>query len=394
MEAATREELARLSQLIGLIYEGATDPTRWSRDIVPATADYLGAPCANLFTASRRLQDGGFCFHRGLTQDRVDLFMGQYLHDNPWALAAAAKGLITSGNVILGQELLTTEQWFSSRVFTECLGRARIAEQMMAGVIFGLESQDVMGTVYAAYRSLDDPVYNEDDRARMQLLLPHISRSLGVMQRLRSADLTVATTLAALDRLPSGAVLLDGAGRVSFANQAAQRMLDQGEGLYLRKHSRDAGLGALDARDPAPGRAIAAAVHATLRRDPYDTPHFSRSVVVPQPSGRGHYTLQFSALGNLNEFGGGHSGHAAIVFITDGAQKPRIDPATLRSAYGLTAGEARAAIATLEHVSAKEVARVLDVSPNTVRSQMQRVYAKLGVDTRARFVKLMLGLAS
>jgi DNA-binding CsgD family transcriptional regulator len=393
MDAVNKAELARLSQVIGLIYEGATDPARWSRDIVPATADYLGAPGANLFTASRRLQDGGFCFYRGVTQDRIDLFMGQYLPDNPWARAAAAKGLITSGNVILGQELLTTEEWLSSRLFTECLGRPRIAEQMMAGVIFGMESQDAMGTVYAVYRSLDDPLFDEEDRAKMQLLLPHISRSLGVMDRLRSAELTVATTLAALDRLATGAVLLDGGGRVGFANQAAQRMLERGDGLHLRKASREAGLGELDAHEPRLSRAIGSAIDGTLRHDPYDTPHFSRAVVVPQRSGHGNYTLQFSALGGQNEFGGGRSGYAAIVFIADDGRKPVIDPQALRSAYGLTPAEARVAIATVDHVSAKDVARVLGVSPHTVRSQIQRVYAKLGVDTRARFVKVMLGLA-
>lgn len=394
MGFATREELARLSQVIGLIYEGATDPTRWSQDIVPAMADYLGAPGANLITVSRGPQNGGFYFFRGVPQDRVDLYMRQYLADDPWALAAAAKGLLTSGSVILGPELLTTEQWLSSRVFVECMGRIRILEQMMAGVIFGMESRDAMGTVYAVFRSLDDPIFNEDDRAKMQLLLPHISRSLGVMDRLRSAELTLATTLAALDRLATGAVLLDGGGRVGFANHAAQRMLERGDGLYLRKLSREAGLGELDAQDPILGRAIGSAIDATLRRDPYDTPHFSRAVVVPQRFGRGSsYTLQFSALGNQNEFGGGRSGYAAIVFIADAGQRPDIDPVVLRNAYGLTASEVRVALATLEHVSAKMVAQVLEVSPNTVRSQIRGVYAKLGVDTRARFVKVMLALA-
>lgn len=37
MEIAS-EELARFSDLIGLIYEGATDPGRWTHDIMPAIA--------------------------------------------------------------------------------------------------------------------------------------------------------------------------------------------------------------------------------------------------------------------------------------------------------------------------------------------------------------------
>lgn len=55
--------------------------------------------------------------------------------------------------------------------------------------------------------------------------------------------------------------------------------------------------------------------------------------------------------------------------------------------------EARVAIALLECSSAQEVADYLNVTPHTVRTQIKQIYAKLGVDTRARFVKLMTGSA-
>jgi len=70
-----------------------------------------------------------------------------------------------------------------------------------------------------------------------------------------------------------------------------------------------------------------------------------------------------------------------------------IRPEFLQSTYGLTPAEVRVAIILLEGSSAREVADYLNVSPHTVRTQLKHIYAKLGVDTRARFVKLMLGLA-
>lgn len=70
---------------------------------------------------------------------------------------------------------------------------------------------------------------------------------------------------------------------------------------------------------------------------------------------------------------------------------PTIRPESLQSAFGLTPAEVRVAIALLEGSSAREVADYLKVSPHTVRAQLKQIYAKLGVDTRARFVKLMLG---
>lgn len=72
---------------------------------------------------------------------------------------------------------------------------------------------------------------------------------------------------------------------------------------------------------------------------------------------------------------------------------PAIAPELLQSTHGLTPAEARVAIALLDIYSAKGVANYLGVSFNTVRTQIREIYAKLGVDNRARFVKLMLELA-
>ncbi|MDH4216742.1 MAG: helix-turn-helix transcriptional regulator, partial [Gallionella sp.] len=189
-------------------------------------------------------------------------------------------------------------------------------------------------------------------------------------------------------------LLLDRSGAVVFANRSALRVLEKGDGLNLRKLARTKGLGHLVAESAAVSQAVNDAISAALNHDPYDTPHFSKCVSVPQTSGLASYTLQFSALGEHSEFGGGSGAFAAIIFITDGAQAETIDPASLQSAYGLTSAEAKVAVALLEVGTAQEVADVLKISSNTVNTHVKRIYAKLGVDTRARFVKLMLGLAA
>lgn len=72
---------------------------------------------------------------------------------------------------------------------------------------------------------------------------------------------------------------------------------------------------------------------------------------------------------------------------------PTIRPELLQGTYGLTPAEVRVAIVLLEGGSARDVADYLNVSHHTVRAQIKQIYDKLGVDTRARFVKLVLGLA-
>jgi DNA-binding CsgD family transcriptional regulator len=394
MDHTNEEELTRLSNLIDLIYDGATDSSRWTKDILPAIADYIEAPTCILFSPIHTPQNGGFFFLYGLEQEHIDLYASKYQSQDSWTLAGTEKNLFHEGNVLIGEDLVPREQLLETTFYKEFLSRDKNTGQLLTSIVYGLDSSAAMPAVCTSHRGLHHPNFGEKERARMRLLLPHLSRSLGVMQRLRSAELTVATSLAALDRLPSGVLLLNDSGAVAFANRAAQHMLGQGDGLSLRKASHATGHGELIAESSSVNMAISKAIDATLTRDPYDTPHFSKYVTVPRTSRLASYTLQFSALGNHSEFGGGSDAFAAIVFIADGAQKIDIDPIALQSAYGLTPAEARVAIALVEFSSAKEVADVLGVSPLTVRAQTNAIYAKLGVNTRTRFVKTMLGLAS
>ena len=390
---SSNAELTQLSDLIGLIYEGATDPSRWTKDILPALMEYMQAPECFLYTVSHNPQNGGYFFFQGITQDQVDLYLNKYQSDDVWVNAATTKNLVLEGNIALGDELVPREQWLASKAYNECFSRDHNMAQLLASVVFGTDSNNSMPTVCSFFRGLHHPEFSESDRERMRLVLPHLSRSLGVLQRLQSTELTVASSLAALDRLPSGVLLLDSSGSVSFANRSAQRMLNDGDGLRLRKFAQTAGLGDLFSDSDTVNQAISEAICATLNRDPYATPHFSRCIAVPRTSGLASYVLQFSALGEHNEFASGSAAHNTIIFITDNAQDAEIDPAMLQSAYGLTPAEAKVAVTLLECSSAQEVANKLGTSQHTVHTQIKHIYAKLGVDTRTRFVKLLLGMA-
>lgn len=393
MDASIQEQI-RLSDLVGLIYEGATAPERWTRDILPAIADYLEAPACILYSFLHTPQSGGYFFLHGIEQEHIDLYQQKYYSDDVWKIALGEQKLYVTGNVILGDDLIPRQQLLASEFYKKCLSSNSNMVQLMTGIVFGEDSSNSIPTTCSFFRSNDDPDFNDMDRARMRMLVPHLSRSLGVMQRLRSTELTLATSLAALDRLPSGVLLLDRSGSVAFANSAALGMFGDKDGLRLRKRSDQAGLGDLMADTASASKAINDAIGETLAIDPYVTQHFSKSVVLPHTSCSSSYVLQFSALGSHNEFGGEKSAFAAIIFIADGENQVCVDPAVLQDRYGLTPTEARVAIALLDHELPTEVAEILGVSISTIRTHIKNIYSKLAVDTRTRFVKLLLGVAT
>ena len=84
----SRAELEHLSEIIGLIYEGATDPARWSKDILPAMCDYIQAPGCLLFSPMHTPQAGGYAFTHGISQEFLDLYSSKYQHQDIWTIAA------------------------------------------------------------------------------------------------------------------------------------------------------------------------------------------------------------------------------------------------------------------------------------------------------------------
>ena len=68
----------------------------------------------------------------------------------------------------------------------------------------------------------------------------------------------------------------------------------------------------------------------------------------------------------------------------------------LMGLYGLTLAEAKVTLQLAQGLSTKEVARVLGNSPETVRSQLKRIYQKMRINSQSELVRttLMLGQAS
>jgi DNA-binding CsgD family transcriptional regulator len=78
----------------------------------------------------------------------------------------------------------------------------------------------------------------------------------------------------------------------------------------------------------------------------------------------------------------------AAVFVADPRSLPR--EATLREMHDLTPAEARVAIELLQGHRISQVARRLGTSPNTVKSQLQRVFEKLQVSRQTELVRLLM----
>lgn len=379
-----------LLPVIDRIYEAALEPRLWG-EVVSAIVDIQRAGKALLFSPLHSPAQGGIVYPVGISESALQQWADRYVQHDLWSQAGVAKGLFSEGMVVTDEELVPHAELLDSVMYREFFSRLDIV-RLCTGVVFGTASREVPPVVMAVYRGIADRPFGERARATHRLIVPHLSRALGIMYRLRDAEARVAASLAALDRLASGVLLIGAQRQVCFANRVALAMLADEDGLRLRADAL--GQSWLAAAPTDAQRALDAAIDQCLAPESIEVPHFSRALQLARPSGRAAYALQVSALPETNEFGSGPQQPRAIAFLTDPARQAPLDDALLRTLYALTPAECRLAAAVCGGEPLAAVAERLGVSENTAKSQLQSVFEKTGTRRQAQLVKLLLSLSS
>jgi DNA-binding CsgD family transcriptional regulator len=387
-----RDGLRQFSDLIECIYRGATEPEAWA-DILAGVADWMQSPMATLFTPLHTPAMGGFMRTHNLDAVAMETWATTFHALDPWAQRAQAIGFRQTGAVLRDQELLPVEALQQTAFYEGFLKRLGVG-RLATGLVFGVDEagqQSAMPVLCSCNREIPRP-YEEEDLFRLRLVMPHLSRALGVLFRLRQADFQQACSLSALDLLPQATMLFDGAGNLFHMNPAAARHIACNDGFSLSGSEGYPGKSVLCCADPGSQQVWRAALDTSLRPDALHTTHFAAAIMVRRPSGLPAYAVRMATLPPRNEFARGHAQAMAIAFIDDGAEAMRFDPDLLRARYDLTTAEARVAEAAAHGMAVKELAHMLGVTANTVKTHLNRVYAKTGVVNRAQLLKLMMAL--
>ena len=112
------------------------------------------------------------------------------------------------------------------------------------------------------------------------------------------------------------------------------------------------------------------------------------SMLVQRPSGRLPLTLHISPVPHRADFGAQRV--AALVLLVDPVERPRIDPASLATALGLTRAESQVAAALAAGHTVRDIAVSTSRTQTAVRWHIKQMHAKLGLSRQADLVRLVL----
>jgi DNA-binding NarL/FixJ family response regulator len=369
-------ESTELSNTIADIYDAAIEPTLWQRALASICAFVGGSSAALLWHDSATVSSQALhIFNDDPYYSK--LYFEKYLPMNPMFPAATfmEEGLVHNSFDILPQEELEKTRFYKEWIEPQGIVDA-VAVNLEKGV---MRSSMINIRMDATYGPADD-----ECRRRMTLLVPHLQRAVSIGRLFDQSKAVESALTKTLDHVEASVFLVERGGRIVFLNAPAKTMLQ--EGTLLRETNQS-----LAAVTPEANRMLRDIFAAAENGDaslgvrgiavPLSTsPHeqwFAH--VLPLTSGNRQKTAEiYSAI--------------AAVFVRMTRPENPAPLETLAKLYKLTASEVRVVDAVMKVGSIKAMAEMLGLSQATVKTHLQSVFQKTGVNRQSDLVKLIAGI--
>jgi DNA-binding CsgD family transcriptional regulator/PAS domain-containing protein len=358
------------SKLIGNIYDTALDATLWP-GVLKNLTEFVGGAAAAIYCKSPVA--AGAAYHQfGFDPHYQQLYFSKYIRFDP---SMTGHCLADIGQLVAMGDIMPYRELHESRFHQEWAA----PQGLMDSLTTPLEKSAASVALFSLLRHEDHGVVDDEARRRGCLIAPHVRRAalIGNVLGIKTAETTAF--MEALNGLAAAVFLVARNGRVVFANPSGQAMLEDGRILRLRNDA----LATADSR-PALADVIAAAGEgdagvgvsgiAVPLSAPPQAPWLAH--VLPLTSGARRETgISFAAVA------------AVFVHQTSLAVPSAIE--SMSKLYGLTPAELRVLAAVSEFDGIAAVADAVGISQATVKTHLQRVFAKTGTNRQTELIKLV-----
>lgn len=379
-EAMTLEQHRRT--LVTLIYAAAYDSRRW-RDVALALSEALGGHAATVWLRlpGAASQPEVYRSHPG--EQQPNAFHEEYVERNPWGDVIPvdeASREITRRFVSL-DVLLPTEELVQSKFFKRVSEEFGFAPASPLSHVFALSGDRPLAAMNCLQLQ-DKPPFTLDQISFLDTLVPHLKRAHTIIDVMRSITREAQVAREVIDRLPAGLILLDENGRVVALNQSAEHSIEKGSPLQIRD-------GRPVATEPGHDRWLQEAIRKAQSSTTRNAGEAELPVRVLDAGQAKTPTLVIPLLPPTSN--STLPDNAVLIFLGN----PRLDRETtitlLGSLYELTPAEAELTWMLADGLSLEDAASERNVTLNTARSQLKRVFTKTGAKRQAELVRAVLG---
>ena len=364
-------------QLIERIYDSALRPEAWQGVVHRVSEMFGGSPVMLGFFLPGETSFGPR-FSVGLQVEYLDTYLEHLLNDLPWS-TRTMRHLVDRVAPI--SEAFSDVEIERTAFYTEWLKPQGLAPIWPAGHTLVDESGEPIGG-FVVFRAEGQGPFSDEELASISPFIPHFRRALHVHLALHGARTVQHAVSEALNRLPTGVLLLNKKREVVLRNRGADRIVSQDDGFRLDRN----GPCATNARENASLQKLIADAMETQHRGPLASSGF---LSVSRPSGRRPFAVMVTPL--LAVPAGGVVSDAVVALFVSDPDAGRVSEAeVLAKLYALTHSEAEMVRLLALGLSLEEAAGKRGVSMNTARSHLKHAFAKTGTSRQGELVRLVI----
>ena len=363
--------------LIDRIYASTLDPKAW-QEVAEGLSAFFddSAVIITPLPADRRHP---LHYGSGISED----FFPSYLESLVSGLPRLARNALDAPQAWRSlEDRLPDGELVDTDFYREWMKPQGLAPHWPIGLSFVTPAGVSSGGIGVMRREGQEPL-SEDQVRAADVFIPHLRRALELRVSLRVAQGVRLALSEAMDRLPTGVVLLDAQRHVVLMNRGAEAIAGQKDGIRI---DEDSGVLIEDARAHAKLQALVAdALEASEMRD-LGAPGF---LGVPRPSGTRAYALMVTPL--VPEVDVQQTAGAVVaIFIADPSASLPGGVEALEELYHLTHSEAELVRLLSTGLSLEEAARERGVSLHTARSHLKRAFSKTDTSRQGELVRLIV----
>ncbi len=288
------------------------------------------------------------------------LYMDTYAALDPWTEASLSRANTTQ---FVSLDRLVSRERFEGSPFHQSF-LAPLRDDTAHCVSLALKTPCGEGVISLTRGRRAEP-FSPADLEALDLLAPHLMRLLRLRGELAAHRHGARLARDTLDSLGIATIVVRGDGRMVHANAAGEAVLRRQDGLWLRD-------GAVTCRHSQSAPRLAAAISVATASHPEGS-----AVAIDRDAGEPPYLVDLSPLG------GRFRRAMALMTFRDPAVADTSLGVRLRALYGLTKAEAAIAMDLSRGLSPTGIAPRRGVKPNTVRTQLAAVAAKMGCGRQA-----------
>ena len=367
-----RFDAAKMSDAIAAIWESAAEPERWPHAMRGVNA--LMPECKGFVTITPFVEGVGTIWQ---TIDPPDAFMEQYYSNwmgRDTTIHALARRMpidhLVFDIVDLAPDLERCDIWQQLYVLHGI-------HDMTSIIVNGGHSGGAEACFMAGFVDRRRHAEGAKRRKILASLRRHFEGAVALHWRIVHAEADVASTRSILDRLALGIVTLNAQGLVLERNQAASRMMESGNGLFLAH-------GKIGTRGMEAMVRLEKAVAAVLAGGA------ERPVAIPREKRPALTVIIAPVAVDRKKLAG--SAARAIMFISDPDAVPDQAGARIAALYGLTKSEADVAEAIAAGKPVEQLAVERGTTIHTVRTQIKTMMNKIGASRQSDVVRAVLAI--